>query len=84
MAYRVAIRWSRAANMPIRSWRVRVGWPVRIPANGLAAVHLRVGQEPQLLQLVGLQEVGLVDFSGRPRRKRRSDLGFHVACMSAT
>ncbi len=26
----------------------------------------------------------IIDFSGRPRRKRRSDLGFHVACMSST
>src|ERR1017187_9218325 len=30
----VAIRWSRAANTPIRSCRLRVGWPRRIRANG--------------------------------------------------
>jgi len=34
--------------------------------------------------LIVVKQVGLVDFSGRPRRKRRSDLGFHVARMSAT
>src|SRR6266581_4625768 len=36
MAYRVAIRWSRAAKVPMRSCHARVGWPIRIPANGLA------------------------------------------------
>ena len=34
MVNRVAIRWSSAANMPIRSCRFKVGWPARIPANG--------------------------------------------------
>src|SRR6266568_1382470 len=36
IANRVAIRWSRAANVPIRSCRLRVGCPARIPANGEA------------------------------------------------
>src|ERR1017187_9645450 len=36
MENRVAIRWSRAANMPMRSCRFRVGWPARMPANGEA------------------------------------------------
>jgi hypothetical protein len=35
------------------------------------------------LRLV-LSEYADVAFSGRPRCKRRSDLGFHVACMSST
>src|SRR5579862_3411821 len=36
MVNRVAIRWSIAANAPMRSWRFKVGWPIKIPANGLA------------------------------------------------
>jgi hypothetical protein len=39
MVNRVAIRWSRAAKVPRRSCRFRVGWPMRIPANGEAQVH---------------------------------------------
>ena len=34
MVNRVAIRWSSAANMPIRSCRFRVGCPARMAANG--------------------------------------------------
>ena len=60
MVNRVAIRWSSAANMPMRSCRFRVGWPTRIPANG-GAVHLGVGHEPQFLQLGGVQQVRLID-----------------------
>src|SRR5579863_9481632 len=36
MVNRVAIRWSKAANMPIRSCRFKVGCPARMPANGEA------------------------------------------------
>ena len=42
-----------------------------------------IGEHADGLELVVVEEVGFVDFSGRPRRKRRSDLGFHVACMFA-
>lgn len=31
---RAAMRWSRAANMPMRSCRLSVGWPTSIPAKG--------------------------------------------------
>ena len=34
MVNRVAIRWSRAANIPMRSWRLKVGWPTKMPAKG--------------------------------------------------
>ena len=37
MAYRMAIRWSRAARTPRRSIRRRVGWPMSRQASGLAA-----------------------------------------------
>jgi hypothetical protein len=60
MVNRVAIRWSRAAKVPSRSCRLRVGWPTRIPANGLAESHLGVGQEPQFLELGRIQQVRLI------------------------
>jgi hypothetical protein len=43
-----------------------------------------IGHHPDRLQLIVVEQVGLVDFSDRPRRKRRSDLGFHVASMCVT
>jgi hypothetical protein len=31
-----------------------------MPAKGLAESHLGVGQEPELFELVGLEEMGLI------------------------
>jgi hypothetical protein len=48
---RVAIRWSNAAKIPMRSWRLSVGWPTRIPASGERAelvLHPRSSERTDL------------------------------------
>ena len=37
---RVAIRWSRAAKVPMHSCRFKVGCPARIAANGGGRIHV--------------------------------------------
>jgi hypothetical protein len=54
-----AIRWSCAANLPIRSCRFSVGCPQDRGERG-RRIHLRVRQQPQFFELVRLQEVGLI------------------------
>jgi hypothetical protein len=46
--------------MPIRSCRLRVGCPARDPGERGGGIHLGVGQQPQLLELVWLHEMSLV------------------------
>ena len=47
--------------MPSLIRRRRVGWPDEQPGERGDGVHLAVGQQPQLLELVGGEQVGLVD-----------------------
>jgi hypothetical protein len=37
------MRWSRAAKMPRRNYRARVGWPTRMPAKRLAESNSALG-----------------------------------------
>ena len=55
------MRWSSAAKVPSLIRRRRVGWPTSSAANGLAESMLGVGQQPQLFELVGGEQVGFVD-----------------------
>src|SRR5215472_3977599 len=59
---RVAMRWSRAAKMPRRSWRASVGWPMRMPANGLfesmsAGLVNHDDHAPVPLDLLGFEQL---------------------------
>jgi hypothetical protein len=54
------MRWSRAAKAPSLIRRRRVGWPSSSPVNG-AALSLAVGEQAELFELVGGEEVCFVD-----------------------
>ena len=60
------IRWSSAAKVPSLIRRRSVGWPMSRQANGewRVAVHLAVCDQPQFLELVGTQQVRLVQYHG--------------------
>src|SRR6266702_7705302 len=68
IAHRVAIRWSRAANMPIRSCRLKVGCPARIAANGEAESisELVSYLEIQITDVRDIHLAGLSEISDSP------------------
>src|SRR5262245_42511467 len=59
------MRWSSTAKTPTRSRRASVGWPTSSRANGLR-VHVGVGGQAQLLELLGGEQVRLVDQEDDP------------------
>jgi len=55
------IRWSSAAKVPSLIRRRSVGWPTRRQTNGEWLSILAVREQPQLLELVGAEQVRLVE-----------------------
>src|ERR1017187_9188677 len=94
MENRVAIRWSRAANMPMRSCRFRVGWPARMPANGEAESISALVRSRSSSKRGGVEEMSLINdeddaavplggLGGEQVAGLGHQLGFEVARLGA-
>ena len=66
MANLVTMRWSKAAKVPRRSWRLKRGLADQDAGEGRGGVHLGVGQQAQLFELGRVEQVGLVDDDHHP------------------